>query len=63
MTYNDIKEETRHDVLYSLRTGHLHISHVKWLVESFLDLEEYAKVEGALEAHNEYKKELDEYGH
>ena len=29
----------------------------------FLDEEEYAKVEGALEAHNEYKKELDEYGY
>lgn len=59
MSYKIKKEEMRRDVLFSLRTGHLHSSHVKYLVESFLDKEEYAMVEGALEAHNEYKKELD----
>lgn len=63
MTYNDIKEETRLDVLESLRTGHLHISHVKHLVDWFLDEEWYAKVEGALQAHNEYKIELNEQGY
>lgn len=63
MSYKSKKEETRRDVLFSLRTGHLHFSHVKYLVESFMDKEEYAMVEGALEAHNEYKKELDEYGY
>lgn len=63
MTYNEEKEKMKQDVLFSLRTGHLHVSHVKWLVESFLDKEEYAKVEGALKAHSEYKKELDEYGY
>ena len=63
MTYNEEKEKMKQNVLYSLRTGHLHTSHVKYLVESLLDEEEYAKVEGTLKAHNEYKKELDEYGH
>lgn len=63
MNYNDIKEETRISVLESFRLGYLSILDINPLVEGWLLSEEYEKVEGALEAYNQYKKELDEYGY
>jgi hypothetical protein len=61
MTYKS-KEECRDNVLQSLRTGSLLIVEVRFLVEHFQELEEYECCQGAIEALNQYQKELDEYG-
>lgn len=61
MTYKT-KEECRDNVLQSLRTGSLLIVEVRFLVEHFQELEEYECCQGAIEALNQYQKELDEYG-
>ena len=61
MTYKS-KEECSDNVLQSLRTGSLLIVEVRFLVEHFQELEEYECCQGAIEALNQYQKELDEYG-
>lgn len=63
MNYHQTKEEYRENVLLSLREGMLLISEVKILIEYFKDTEQYEGIQGAIEAYNEYKKELDEYGY
>jgi hypothetical protein len=59
--YYQAKEDCREDVLLSLRQGALLISEVKYLIEFFQETEQYECCQGAMEAYNEYKKELDEY--
>lgn len=63
MTYYQAKEECREDVLLSLQEGMLLISEVKFLIDYFKETEQYECIQGAIEAYNEYKKQLDEYGH
>lgn len=63
MTYHQAKEECREDVLLSLREGMLLLSEVKYLIDYFKDTEQYECIQGAMEAYNEYKKQLDEYGY
>ena len=63
MTYHQAKDDCKEDVLLSLREGMLLISEVKYLIEYFKDTEQYECIHGAMEAYNEYKKELDEYGY
>lgn len=59
MTYHQAKENCKEDVLLSLREGVLLISEVKYLIEYFKDTEQYECIQGAMEAYNEYKQELD----
>lgn len=59
---HNLKEECREDVLLSLRSGALLITEVRFLVEHFQELENYECCQGAIEALNQYQKELDEYG-
>lgn len=63
MTYYQAKEECREDVLLSLQEGMLLLSEVKYLIDYFKDTEQYECIQGAIEAYNEYKKQLDEYGY
>lgn len=63
MTYYQAKEECREDVLLSLQEGMLLLSEVKYLMDYFKDTEQYECIQGAMEAYNEYKKQLDEYGY
>jgi hypothetical protein len=63
MTYYQAKEECREDVLLSLQEGLLLLSEVKYLIDYFKDTEQYECIQGAMEAYNEYKKQLDEYGY
>ena len=63
MSFHQSKEECREDVLLSLREGMLLISEVKYLMEYFKDTEQYECIQGAMEAYNEYKKELDGHGY
>jgi hypothetical protein len=63
MTYYQAKEECREDVLLSLQEGMLLLSEVKFLIDYFKETEQYECIQGAIEAYNEYKKQLDEYGH
>lgn len=63
MSFTSIKEETRIDVLASFRLGYLAITDITPLIEGWLLSEEYEKVQGAIEAYNEYKQELDGYGY
>ncbi len=62
MEYQQAKEECREDVLLSLREGMLMLSEVKFLIEHFQDEEQYECIQGAMEAYDEYKKELDGIG-
>jgi hypothetical protein len=62
MTYQQVKEDCREDVLLSLRDGALLLSEVKLLIQYFKDTEQYECIQGAMEAYNEYKKELDGIG-
>jgi hypothetical protein len=62
MTYHQAKEECREDVLLSLRDGMLLLEEVKFLIEYFKDTEQYECIQGAMEAYNEYKQELDGIG-
>ena len=62
MTYQQAKEECREDVLLSLRDGALLLDEVKFLIQYFKDTEQYECIQGAMEAYNEYKKELDGIG-
>ena len=59
MTYHQAKDDCKEDVLLSLREGMLLISQVKYLIEYFKDTEQYECIQGAMEAYNEYKQELD----
>ncbi len=62
MEYRQAKEECREDVLLSLREGMLLMEEVKFLIEYFKDTEQYECIQGAMEAYNEYKEELDGIG-
>ncbi len=62
MEYQQAKEECREDVLLSLREGMLLMEEVKFLIEYFKDTEQYECIQGAIEAYNEYKEELDGIG-
>jgi len=62
MTYQQAKEECREDVLLSLRDGALLLDEVKFLIQYFKDTEQYECIQGAMEAYNEYKQELDGIG-
>ena len=62
MGYQQAKEECREDVLLSLREGMLLLQEVKFLIVYFKDTEQYECIQGAMEAYNEYKKELDGIG-
>ncbi len=62
MTYQQVKEDCREDVLLSLREGALLLSEVHLLIQYFKDTEQYECIQGAMEAYNEYKKELDGIG-
>jgi hypothetical protein len=62
MEYQQAKEECREDVLLSLREGMLLLQEVKFLIEYFKDTEQYECIQGAMEAYNEYKEELDGIG-
>lgn len=62
MEYKQAKEECREDVLLSLREGMLLMEEVKFLIEYFKDTEQYECIQGAMEAYNEYKEELDGIG-
>jgi hypothetical protein len=62
MTYQQAKEECREDVLLSLRDGALLLNEVKFLIQYFKDTEQYECIQGAMEAYNEYKEELDGIG-
>lgn len=62
MGYQQAKEECREDVLLSLREGMLLLQEVKFLIEYFKDTEQYECIQGAMEAYNEYKEELDGIG-
>jgi hypothetical protein len=62
MTYQQVKEDCREDVLLSLRDGALLLSEVQLLIQYFKDTEQYECIQGAMEAYNEYKKELDGIG-
>ena len=63
MTFQQAKENCKEDVLLSLRQGMLLIDEVRFLIDYFKDTEQYECIQGAIEAYNEYKKELDGYGH
>ena len=64
MTYNESKSDEFGRVITSLRLGYMELSQVKFIMDYYLELEEYGRVAGAMEAYNEYKKELDdEYRH
>jgi hypothetical protein len=62
MTYQKVKDDCREDVLFSLRDGALLLSEVQFLIQYFKDTEQYECIQGAMEAYNEYKKELDGIG-
>lgn len=59
MTYQQAKENCREDVLLSLRDGMLLLEEVKFLIEYFKDTEQYECIQGAMEACEQYKQELD----
>jgi hypothetical protein len=62
MTYQKVKDDCREDVLLSLRDGALLLNEVKFLIQYFKDTEQYECIQGAMEAYNEYKQELDGIG-
>lgn len=62
MTYQEEKDDEFARVIFSLRLGYMQLSEVRYVMDYYLELEQYGRVAGAMEAYNEYKKELDEIG-
>jgi hypothetical protein len=58
--YHQTREEAKESVLYSLREGMLLTSEVRFLIDAFEEVENYEACAGAIDALNEYKKQLDE---